>query len=260
MYPSTSFPATVSPFALDRFEVTVGRFRKFVDEGNGVRTSPPQMGAGARSLNGMSNQGGWDASWNASLATNTSMLVAAVKCDSAFQSWTDAPGANEELPINCLTWHEAFAFCAWDGGFLPTEAEWNFAAAGGDEQRGYPWSTPAATLAIDCTRANYNNGNYCVNSPNGAVSRVGSTSPEGDGKYGQADLAGNVFEWTLDGFTSLNTPCDDCANLNETSLRVLRGGAWDNLAENVRASYRLDRAPSLRHRAVGVRCARMARP
>jgi formylglycine-generating enzyme required for sulfatase activity len=50
-----------------------------------------------------------------------------------------AAGANEALPINCVHWYDAFQFCAWDGGWLPTEAEWEMAAAGGAENRRYPW-------------------------------------------------------------------------------------------------------------------------
>jgi formylglycine-generating enzyme required for sulfatase activity len=55
--------------------------------------------------------------------------MAALKCQMV-PSWTDTAGANEALPMNCLTWYAAFAFCVWDGGFLPTEAEWNYAATG----------------------------------------------------------------------------------------------------------------------------------
>ena len=255
MYASMNNPATVSPFALDRFEVTVGRFRQFVEGGaRATHANPPNDNASARPLNGLSAQGGWDPGWNANLVADTNTLLAALKCDAA-QSWTDSPGANEDLPINCVTWFEAFAFCAWDGGFLPTETEWNFAAVGGDEQRAYPWSSPPSSTTIDCSFANYNNAGYCTEPPNGAVSHVGSSS-KGDSKYRQADLAGNVFEWVLDGFSPLGETCNDCANLSSTSSRVLRGGGWDNQSTDVRTNFRFDRPPTFRHRAVGIRCAR----
>lgn len=152
MYPSMSYPATVGPFVLDRFEVTVGRFRKFVEAGMGTRANPPSAGGGARRLNGIDGQGGWDASWNDDLAADTAALVTAIKCDPTYQTWTDTAVANENLPINCVDWFEAAAFCIWDGGFLPSEAEWNFAAAGGAEQRAYPWSKPPKNPAPPVTR------------------------------------------------------------------------------------------------------------
>lgn len=262
MYPSTSYPATVSAFQLDKYEVTVGRFRRFVEAGGGTLASPPPAGAGARFLNGAESQGGWDASWNAELAAD---IAATLKCDGDFQTWTDTPGANEELPIYCVTWYEAFAFCAWDGGFLPSEAEWNFAAAGGDEQRAYPWSNPAGSTTVDCSFTNYGGSDFpttaCTVPGTGFASRVGKESPKGDGRWGQADLAGNAFEWTLDWYAaSYLNPCDNCAELTAKTSRVLRGGGWANSATNIRASYRLDRLPTLRHQTIGIRCARILGP
>lgn len=249
MYPSTAYPATVSPFMLDRFEVTVGRFRKFVEAGGGTWAHPPAVGAGARFLNGAAGQGGWDESWNTSLTTDTSALGAAVKCDANFQTWTDARGANEELPINCVTWYEAFAFCAWDGGFLPTEAEWNFAAAGGDEQRAYPWSSPAVATTIDCTYAKYN---VC----GGPLEPVGDTSPNGNGRWGHADLVGSLWEWTIDEYRNPYTnPCNDCAELASPSMRVTRGGSFRSDVLNLRASARFY-VPAANRFDYGMRCAR----
>jgi formylglycine-generating enzyme len=246
MYPDMGYPATVSAFALDRYEVTVGRFRAFVEAGAGTQARPPATGAGAHaSIPGS----GWDPSWDGALVADAAALAAALACDATYQTWTDAPGPTESLPINCVTWYEAMAFCAWDGATLPTEAEWNYAAAGGDAQRAYPWSDPAGSTAVDCAHAN---SSACTSAPD----RVGATSPEGVGRWGHADLAGNAFEWTLDGSGAYPDPCDDCSNLAATSDRVLRGGGWDNLASEVRGAYRLGRPSNLRHRAVGLRCAR----
>ncbi len=256
MFPDMTNPALVSDFRLDTYEVTVGRFRQFVNAGMGTQANPPATGAGARLLNGMANQGGWDASWNGSLTANTAALVAAVKC-ATYRTWTDAPSANEASPMDCITWYEAFAFCAWDGGFLPTEAEWNYASAGGSEQRAYPWSNPASSVTIDCSYANYYYGAYCVNPPNGAANRVGSESPKSDGRYGQADLAGNVLEWTLDWDQgSYGNPCTDCASLTPAAYRVNRGGGFDAGASMLRGASRGDATAVVRGADLGVRCAR----
>jgi formylglycine-generating enzyme required for sulfatase activity len=224
----------------------------------GTQASPPPAGAGARTLNGMASQGGWDAAWNASLTANTAVLISSVKCGANYRSWGDTPGANEALPMNCITWYEAFAFCAWDGGFLPTVAESNYAAAGGSEQRAYPWSNPASSLDIDCSYANYYNGTeFCTNPPMGAVNRVGSESPTGDGKYAQADLAGNVWEWTLDWYQSpFESPCNDCAYLTPASNRVFRGGGFLVDASFLRGAHRSVDTPDNRVYNKGARCAR----
>ena len=49
--------------------------------------------------------------------------------------------------MNCINSYEAVAFCIWDGGFLPTLSEWGYAAAGGNEQREYPWGATAPGTA-----------------------------------------------------------------------------------------------------------------
>jgi formylglycine-generating enzyme len=228
----------------------------------GTQASPPPTGVGARTLNGMASQAGWDPTWNASLATDTTALVAAVKCITTYHTWTDATGTNEALPMNCITWYEAFAFCAWDGGYLPTEAEWNYAAAGGSEQRAYPWSNPASSVTIGCSYANYKintpAGMYCVNLTTGGTNRVGSESPEGDGRWGHSDLAGNVGEWTLDWYASpYASECNNCANLTDASSRVRRGGNFDFEASGLRGALRSSNyTPTTRRSIIGVRCAR----
>ena len=255
-----AFPATVSDFRLDRFEVTVGRFRKFVEAYPG---SKPLPGAGAHPRISGS---GWDPEWDTRIPVDAALLGTRLKCNVSYESWTDQPGANETLPINCLLWYEAFAFCAWDGGRLPTEAEWNYAAAAGSEQRMYPWGSEAP----DPSYATY----ACAGdgSPECAVTdllRVGSKSPKGDGKPwvdgAHADLAGSVREWTLDyaDFTiccnaAYTSPsCMNCANLSPPSDRVFRGGGFRDPAEGLSTAWRSSGIPNDRETNRGVRCARM---
>lgn len=256
-----SAPATISSFRLDKYEVTVGRFRAFVAAGLGTQASPPQVAAGTHLHIAGS---GWQAAWNSNLEAGTSALTAALKCvtgaptTATFATWTDTPDENENRPINCVTWYEAMAFCAWDGGYLPTAAEWNYAAAGGDQQRAYPWSSPADSLTVDGARASYNglgDGSQARNFAPTDILTVG-TKPSGDGKWGQSDLGGNIDEWTLDTSGPLPMPCIDCANLTVNFNRQVRGGDWLDFDFALRTSSGAYAQDALRNVVQGVRCAR----
>lgn len=244
-YTDGTHVATVSSFRLDTYEVTVARFRAFLAAGKGVQGGPPAQAPGVR---------GWDSSWNALLADSTGTLTTALACG-AQATWTTAAGSNEQKPINCVSWYEAQAFCIWDGGYLPSEVEWNYAEAGGDEQRVFPWSSPATSTAIDSTYASYNNGGG-----GGAIKSVGSYSPKGDGRWGQADLVGNVSEWTLDYLVDANTyvdPCTDCVQVNSASgVRIHRGGNFGSPMNLLRVGSRPARNPTERSVGQGFRCAR----
>lgn len=247
--------ASVSGYRLDRFEVTVARFRAFVAAGGATRVQAPLAGAGAHPELPAS---GWDPSWNVALAPTTTDLLPRLKCD--LQTWTDAPGDNELRPMNCVNWYEAMAFCIWDGGYLATEAEWNYAAAGGDEQRPYPWSLPAAPLELDPTHASYFDGTDCVGDGEAdcAVTdlvTVGS-KPLGSGRWQHADLAGNVAEWTLDWLAPYTDLCVDCANLVSATNRVVRGGAAVLNDDDLRTGARAGLRPLDRNGFTGIRCAR----
>jgi formylglycine-generating enzyme required for sulfatase activity len=255
-YTSMAYPATVSAFRLDTYEITVGRFRRFVEAGMGVQPTAPAVGAGAHAA--IANTG-WQASWNTFLTTDTTALRTGL-ASCSYSTWTDVAGANENLPLNCIDWYESFAFCIWDGGYLPTEAEWNFAAAGGTDQRAFPWSSPSQTTTIDCTQANYDPATgYCVNPPTGGLMPVGSTSPQGDGVWGHADLAGSLWEKTLDIYSGANylyPSCTDCVDLSPIDARVVRGGAWNGDQNSARVGYRYYDPPYERYIEMGARCAR----
>ncbi len=255
-------PATVSAFRLDRYEVTVGRFRAFLDAGGGVRQGAPALGAGGRRLNGMDGVLGWDATWTAELLGSRAALDAALACDPTFATWTPMAASNEARPINCLTWFEAQAFCVWDGGYLPTDAEWNAAAAGGDEQRALPWSVPAGSLVIDPSYASYwSMETQCTGSANTGcdvedLMRVGSR-PAGNGRWGHADLGGNVWEWVADSYESVypSGACVDCA-VTIGRARSTRGGGFFDAVQGLRTGLRDAQEPEGRFGSRGARCAR----
>jgi len=123
------------------------------------------------------------------------------------------------------------------------------------EQRAYPWGNAAP----DCSYANFfgaaGGTDYCV-AP-GRVNRVGAESPKGDGLYGQADLAGNVFEWVQDRHDSpYSNPCRNCA-FDSFFQRVLRGGSfYYRDPSSLLSSSRHSADPSMRDFDIGARCAR----
>lgn len=235
-----SFAATVSEFHLDAHEVSVARFQKFVAA---YPASQPATGSGRNPHD--AGDPGWLAAWTASLPATQADLNAALACDGlTSQGVTD--------PVRCVSWYVAQAFCIWDGGRLPTEAEWNFAAAGGDQQRVYPWSVPSSSTTISASHATYQ-----VAAP---------TRPGLHGldlaRWGQRDLAGNVWEWTIDYHASPypTTQCADCANRTAAANRVIRGGGYSSNPSQVIASYRSSAAPATPRAVVGFRCARNPLP
>ncbi|MDI1445985.1 formylglycine-generating enzyme family protein [Polyangium sp. 6x1] len=248
-----SYRATVSDFRLDRFEVTVGRFRRFLSEYPG---NMPVAGDGAHP--NIENSGWYD-SWP--LPQDQAELHASVECNPDYQTWTDEPGDGEHKPINCVNWYVAFAFCAWDGGRLPTEAEWTYAAARGSEETNYPWGSAALDQdhAVYCP--NYSEVDQgCPTATRADIADVGSRSPAGDGKWGQTDLAGNVREWTLDFHDVYPDDCVDCANLtNVIGGREARGGDWNNDAASLSSYQRIGYDPTAKMSWVGFRCARRPR-
>lgn len=245
--------ATVSDFYLDRYEVTVGRFRQFVAA---YPESQPHVGDGAHP--GVANSG-WQDAWTQHLPADAGALTKSLGCNANFRTWTDEVGSGESLPIDCVDWYLAAAFCAWDGGRLPTEAEWSYAAVGGDQQRSYPWNPPDhpdpehAVFGCNGTMAG------CAFSD---LHRVGST-PAGDGRFGQSDLAGSMAEWVADAFAPYPASCEvsDCLALDPAALsRPARGGDWTNDSSSLKlssTSHDASGKPAAKPEDfIGFRCAR----
>jgi formylglycine-generating enzyme len=278
---STVQNASISQVLLDRFEVTVGRFRTFVTAWNsGWR---PTAGKGRHEHvggglgvagSGGSRETGWDPAWNAYVgapgeyaneptgagATDVPSWTSALTCNPLASTWSATPGSLERAPQNCLSWYDLYAFCVWDGGFLPTETEWEYAAAGGSQERTYPWGSTAP--GADVTLANYNcgilgSGPGIACTSTASIAAVGS-SPAGAARWGHFDVAGNLFEWNLDFEGNPPSPCADCANLTfSSSGRILRGGAFGSSAQSLSASMRgAGLRAGYRGPDIGGRCAR----
>jgi formylglycine-generating enzyme len=246
-------PAMVSDFHLDEFEVTIGRFEKFVEAYDEFRADGmPRQDSGEHPL--ISGSGWQSEPFDQRLPATAEEL----KNELSSCGWAMLDAPNEALPINCVSWYEAFAFCVWDGGRLPTEAEWEYAAVGGGQGRVFPWgSAPSdATRVVAACLGDYNEG--CTFSD---VRPVGSR-PLGIGRWGQLDLLGSMYEWSLCSPDAYPHVCIDCANLWDAQpesdhRRAFRGGGWTSVLTF--PLYRREYECCLenpRFNEVGIRCAR----
>jgi formylglycine-generating enzyme required for sulfatase activity len=238
-------------FSLSKYLITNGQFGQFVAEG------------------GYGEQGYW---------TRNGLAWRGKKNQPAY--WTDAKFNAPDQPVVGVSWYEAVAFCNWlsakdglapaydasgqadltaSGYRLPTEVEWEYAAAKGApgvNRRIYPWGdTWDPQLAV------------CQVKPAVALksAKVGSRSPAGDTPQGLTDMAGNVWEWCSD-----NDQGDASLARSESIDRyhfqgdspsqrfVLRGGSWViDFPNGMRSSFRsFTSAPGLRYNVYGFRIAR----
>ncbi len=151
-------------------------------------------------------------------------------------------------PVVNVSWQEAAGYCAWVGGRLPTEAEWELAARAGAVDRRYPRGD-----TIDHDDANY--AGIEARDLWERTSPVGSFPPNPWGFY---DVIGNVWEWSADSYTpGLGDPTGS-AEVDElfASVKAIRGGSWLAHEGYLRASSRLWFPPDRRMFNVGLRCAR----
>lgn len=156
----------------------------------------------------------------------------------------------DEQPVVGVDYADAAAYCAWAGGRLPTEAEWEFAARGTDGRR-YPWGNDAPTPAHAVFDRDFLKGQ---------AAPVGST-PGDVSPFGLMDMAGNVSEWCAD--WSAPYPPDGEEPLRNPqgppsgTLRCRRGGSYMYSGSGLRITERYPTAPVpiLNRRYIGFRLA-----
>jgi formylglycine-generating enzyme len=179
--------------------------------------------------------------------------VEAKKCAIPFAF---TPGCNwgkedrDRHPINCVTWEQADAYCAFSEQRLPTEAEWERAACY-DGKMDYPWGHEEPT----CARAIYDEGGKSCGRGS-STAPVGS-SVKGVSEHGALDLAGNVAEWVSDWYEPYNTQIkENPRGPNQGQLKIYRGGGYYDHAAGLRCTRRARNSPGMRNASLGFRCAK----
>lgn len=236
-------PAMLSPFYLDRTEVTVGRFRALFEAG--LITTTPPVTQGDPSID-----------------------------DADYCTWL-GPGqtANDALPLNCLGYPTAVAICEALGGMLPSEAQWEHAARGRGRRSIYPWGNYTPNSAADCcivSASRKSTPDIPVVCPDSGVEPPGShpASPACNGlgdesRDGVLDLGGSLTEAMRDSLQPYDADCwsvkgggvitDPVCDIPGSVLHTVRGGNWNGgqarTAIPFRDSFNASRPTS------GLRCA-----
>jgi formylglycine-generating enzyme required for sulfatase activity len=226
------------PFYLAIHAVTVGQFRRFVQD-TGYQTEAESSGEGSYAFDGKEVKTNKDRNWR-------------------------SPGfiQADDHPVTCVSWNDAVRYCEWlsrrDGKTyrLPTEAEWEYSCRGG-RLSSQPFGIGDGR-SLSSTQANFNGDDPYGGAAKGPV--LERTCPVGSypaNDWGLHDMHGNVLQWCRDWFDAgyykrsprLDPLCDD----GEQKDRVLRGGSWFFIAGDCRAARRFWFEPGIRYNLVGFR-------
>ncbi len=237
--------AVMPPLVVDRFEVTVGRFRKALDAGLLPDVALPIANEGV-------------------LPTSSTTPELPGRC-----TFSAAPRGREQYPLNCVTFDTARAFCRAMGGDLPTEAEWEWLAAAASRpyQDSHAWGSTDPT----CDTAVFGRADSPLLGSDTCIAHGYGVQPVGASEPGDVTpylaivgLAGNVREWTRDSYRAYCSNCWRSASLFDplcddggAKARTARGSDYTDPAERLLAGLRDQGfSPDSTSSRVGLRCVR----
>ncbi len=231
-------PVSIEPFAISRTAVTQQQFAEFVDADGYDRSE-------------LWTEAGWQ--WRLTSRARHPVYWQRNRDGWVWRHFDQWRPLDSRLPMIHVNWFEADAFCRWAQRRLPTESEWEFAAAGGSDELGesqagkrhYPWGT----MPPDSMRANLD---WQAMGPVDTTAHVAGESPSGC-----RQLIGNVWEWTattfepypgfsVDPYEEYSRPCFG-------NCQVLRGGCWATRSRLIRNTWRNYYQPDRRDVFAGFR-------
>ena len=197
----------VSDFYIGKYEVTVEEFKEFIDA-KGYKTDAEKKG--------YSNI--YDGKWKKKNGVTW-------KCD---VKGNTRSRSEYDHPVIHVSWNDADAYCRWKGGRLPTEAEWEYAARGGNKSRGYKYA--GSNNVKDVAWYDGNSGSK--------THKIGTKQPNELGIY---DMSGNVWEWCWDWYDSdyySRSPKNNPQGASSGKYSVLHGGCWVSNVNYCRVAIR----------------------
>jgi len=214
----------VDPFYIDIHHVTTAEFEAFIQD-TGYVTDAERYGWSFVFQNFVDET---TAKW----APRVQQTPWWVKVDDARWKWPEGRGSHvgsrRDHPVVHVSWNDAQAYCEWAGLRLPTEAEWEYAARGGLEQKRFPWGDelrPDGEHMCNIWQGSFPDHNTVADGYRGTAP-VQSFPPNG---YGLYEVAGNAWEWCYDWFSPdfhVDGPRDNPAGPADGQAKVMRGGSY----------------------------------